>query len=1199
MSFTPTNIANLILWLDAADTSTISFSSGSNVSQWNDKSSIQNNMTQSTTSIQPIFGAMANGLNSLNFSGSKWLQNAVMNFPNAPYTVFAIGYGNGTSYGRLLNAVTDSYFFLGADTTGNLYSSFVGAPSNGHWTNGTDANSPNYNCRTLCMMEFTNNGSTGGLIPYFNGSVQTAKNGITASFTGLSVGKGHNSTEQYWNGYVSEVIIYSSILTTTQRQQIEGYLAWKWDLRASLPTNHPYYRTILQNSAFSPSSIGNIILWLDAADSSTISYSSGSNVSQWNDKSSIQNNMTQSTTSAQPIFGDMANGLNSLNLTGNRSLENALMNFPNAPYTVFAIGYGGGSAYGRLLDGLNDSYFFLGFLNSIYTTFVSNGTGNWINGIDANSPNYNCSNLCMMEFTNNGTTGGLIPYFNGNAQNAKNGSTVAFTGLRIGKNTTNQPWNGYVSEILIYSSILTNTQRQQVEGYLAWKWGVRSGLPTSHLYYKTILPNSYFSPSNIGNLILWLDATDSSTIITSNGVNVTSWNDKSGQSNNFTTAVGTPKITTKTINNLNAMDLTSTCFFKRDTFPLVSNYTIFIVGYTNTTSGESYMLGGYSNCIMFFGGVNGNFNTSNGDGIGNSNWNNLSANTPNRLITSTNGYVLSMVSDYTNNNGIFPYHNGTAQDKKNITYIPKVTSGLYIGGTIAGAVYSNSVIGEIIYYNGVLTNTQRQQVEGYLAWKWGLQTSLATNHPFYSTPLLLSSSISKINSNIVVSPIINTFYGNAIFNIGASTNNTETPIVYTSGNTFIATVNSFGNVTIGNIGNTTISMVQVDTTNYTGITANTIINVSKAITNITANASFNVSYKSASFNIGASTNNGETSIVYTSGNTFIATVNSFGNVTVGNAGSATISMVQANTTNYVGTTANTIVNVSNAITTITANATFNAVYKSASFNIGASTNNTETPIVYTSGNTYIATVDQSGNVIVGNTGSATISMVQANTSNYTGITANTIINVSKAITNITANASFNTAYKSASFNIGASTNNTETPIVYTSGNTYIATVDQSGNVIAGNIGNTTISMVQANTTNYIGITANTIVNVSKAITIITANASFNVDYKSASFNIGASANNTETSIVYTSGNTYIATVDETGNVIVGNAGSVNISMVQENTTNYIGTTANTIINVSKIVPIITADASFNVAYKSALFNIGASTTNTETSIVYT
>ena len=37
---------------------------------------------------------------------------------------------------------------------------------------------------------------------------------------------------------------------------------------------------------------------------------------------------------------------------------------------------------------------------------------------------------------------------------------------------------------------------------------------------------------------------------------------------------------------------------------------------------------------------------------------------------------------------------------------------------------------EHILYNGNLDTAQRQQVEGYLAWKWGLQGSLPANHPF-------------------------------------------------------------------------------------------------------------------------------------------------------------------------------------------------------------------------------------------------------------------------------------------------------------------------------------------------------------------------------------------------------------------------------------------------------------------------------------
>jgi len=39
---------------------------------------------------------------------------------------------------------------------------------------------------------------------------------------------------------VAEVILYNSVLTSTQISKIEGYLAWKWGLVGNLPSSHPY-----------------------------------------------------------------------------------------------------------------------------------------------------------------------------------------------------------------------------------------------------------------------------------------------------------------------------------------------------------------------------------------------------------------------------------------------------------------------------------------------------------------------------------------------------------------------------------------------------------------------------------------------------------------------------------------------------------------------------------------------------------------------------------------------------------------------------------------------------------------------------------------------------------------------------------------------------------------------------------------------
>ena len=36
---------------------------------------------------------------------------------------------------------------------------------------------------------------------------------------------------------------------------------------------------------------------------------------------------------------------------------------------------------------------------------------------------------------------------------------------------------------MLFNTVLTNDERQGIEGYLSWKWGINSGLPANHSYY--------------------------------------------------------------------------------------------------------------------------------------------------------------------------------------------------------------------------------------------------------------------------------------------------------------------------------------------------------------------------------------------------------------------------------------------------------------------------------------------------------------------------------------------------------------------------------------------------------------------------------------------------------------------------------------------------------------------------------------------
>ena len=238
------------------------------------------------------------------------------------------------------------------------------------------------------------------------------------------------------------------------------------------------YPTVV-NSTFSVKTITGLLVWLDATDNSTITSSSG-NVTTWSDKSSNGYNFITYGTS--PKTGTISiNGLNTIDFGGNTGLYNATIPFGTS-YTIFAIGYTGNTnTYARLFHGTNgDGKLLFGGLSGNFATFV--GNGGW-NDINVNSPTTSVTTTSLMCMTTNNTGSGLLPYINGTSMNAKNGITVTFTGLYVANFSGGQLWNGPMGETIIYNNVLSVSDREKVEGYLAWKWGIQSKLPTNHPYY--------------------------------------------------------------------------------------------------------------------------------------------------------------------------------------------------------------------------------------------------------------------------------------------------------------------------------------------------------------------------------------------------------------------------------------------------------------------------------------------------------------------------------------------------------------------------------------------------------------------------------------------------------------------------------------------------------------------------------------------
>jgi hypothetical protein len=67
----------------------------------------------------------------------------------------------------------------------------------------------------------------------------------------------------------------------------------------------------------------------------------------------------------------------------------------------------------------------------------------------------------------------------------------------------------------------------------------------------------------------------------------------------------------------------------------------------------------------------------------------------------------------------------------NLTTATNCTLGVWITTALQNSNATNFVLSEMIFHNGTVNQAQRYQMEGYLAWKWGLNTSLPATHPFY------------------------------------------------------------------------------------------------------------------------------------------------------------------------------------------------------------------------------------------------------------------------------------------------------------------------------------------------------------------------------------------------------------------------------------------------------------------------------------
>ena len=770
--FGPKQVPSLALWLDASDATTVGLSNA-NVKQWNDKSGNGYNAT-SIGSGFPTYSS-----NSIVFTGNQAFATTLQSLiPNQ--SGFAVVNYSG---GGQMNIISVNRTSVG---TAGIQQIIFNNNSYKLTTYGAAlivSGSTTLLQNTTFLYNYIVNTTSSNAFMYVNGS-QTGQSTGAYSFTGTGTvyignyGTNGGLGNEYFNGTMNEILLYSNVITTTQRQQIEGYLAYKWGLQANLPAGHPYRFDSQQTlypftsiktpfpskntsfyNFFSPTQISGCVLWLDPSDTTSITLSNA-NVTKWNDKSGNSNNATA--VSNPTLFN--INGVQAMNMSNGPYFTGAV-SITTTTLTCFAVANTtrtlpnvvGDQRLVSLANTTNVDYGRTDGTIGLFNQLNGSKIGTWRTGpIGSDNITANTPFLAVSQYT--GTNGYL--WQNGTAGSltgTASSGNFAITKYAIGNqaNPTGEVWQGTIGEVILYNTALTTSQRQQVEGYLAYKWGLQSNLPSTHpmsnnpvaiLYKNIVIPLSKtvfitgvnpWLPSKLSGLSLWLDAADSATIQYSSGANISNWIDKSGNGRNGN-GFSSPLYVKNVVNKLSAVRFNGTSSY----FSIPGNqldivnedFAIFsVIQYTPSANPLPIIGKGSGASAILQWRLNFDTNNQFQIRIYKNSYSILSQTaytTAGWGLFSGVMYRATTLQAFINASGLSPASTTTI-----VGDLSDTTTDVEIGRGWGGTQFFNSDMGEILIYKGTITTRQRQQVEGYLAYKWGLRSSLPTNHPYKNIPV--------------------------------------------------------------------------------------------------------------------------------------------------------------------------------------------------------------------------------------------------------------------------------------------------------------------------------------------------------------------------------------------------------------------------------------------------------------------------------
>ena len=513
--FQPTDIAGCRLWLDAADNSTLTLQSNNKVSAWRDKSSNAFVLSNATTLTQPTY--VTSGWNGsypavkVNGSGEgqhNFLSNAAFNgFNTAAWDIYAVVKHSATTNqaGIMWIDPSGSFIVISAGIgNGQVYTTL----SNGNWVLNPNTGPP-----TTQNPYIFQNYSTGTTIGRRLNGVQPGLTEQVVSYTGTARSGTYSlflaNPSTGWSApttYFAEMLMFSRSLSNSERLQIEGYLSTKWGLT----------QTSFSSTAFTPTSIGGCQLWFDASDTSSLTPSSittGTKVSQWNDKSTNNRHMSNSTSASQPTYStsNFNGSLPCVFFTGSTQagsnaniLSNAASTVLNSTtWDIYVAFKPTGGMEAIFWNDPTSAVVLICGNTRVYEANYSIHYGGW----RLSPPDGGCrANECQIfqaystgttvgKRVNGGLEGGTTQTATYSWPSRSSNSQLSFCRPSSGQWSEG---NLAIAEVIVYNSVLSDANRSNVETYLTNKWKIGRGLQLEHPFYS--FPSSTVTRPNFKEL---------------------------------------------------------------------------------------------------------------------------------------------------------------------------------------------------------------------------------------------------------------------------------------------------------------------------------------------------------------------------------------------------------------------------------------------------------------------------------------------------------------------------------------------------------------------------------------------------------------------------------------------------------------------------------------------------------------------------